>query len=438
MRARDLGITLDGTPGPLNAITDVPGVEIGMVTVIQDTGDPAIAARTGVTAVLPLGRDGIGTALPAAVYSLNGNGELTGSHWLRESGGLSGPVMITNTHAVGSVHRGVIDWTARNRPELAAAWLLPVVAETWDGYLNSINEPFVTSAHAEQAIDAAVGGPVSEGSFGGGMPVWLHGEHFSHDLHVRFGSAGASSVNVISHNLIKCQAPACFAFSGQARHEVTISLVVASTSAPVPGSIPFVYVHGGSGGGFSGAMGSVPAPPFELLRRLLHSLERAQAAAAAAAATSHLGDSSSTDLDLGLSAFSAMDEHGFSLAEYADELKLCLLEGGHAQSGDASELQSQLGDLATVLKRERLASSLARRPSVDILRQSNILPDHTVDERREALLHSLANRPGLESLQQRHILGYTADEKQEQLAKRKRLEGFLAERPTPEQVMTSF
>ena len=276
-----------------------------------------------------------------------------------------------------------------------------------------------------------------EGSFGGGMPVWLHGEHFSHDLHVRFGSAGASSVNVISHNLIKCQAPACFAFSGQARHEVTISLVVASTSAPVPGSIPFVYVHGGSGGGFSGAMGSVPAPPFELLRRLLHSLERAQAAAAAAAATSHLGDSSSTDLDLGLSAFSAMDEHGFSLAEYADELKLCLLEGGHAQSGDASELQSQLGDLATVLKRERLASSLARRPSVDILRQSNILPDHTVDERREALLHSLANRPGLESLQQRHILGYTADEKQEQLAKRKRLEGFLAERPTPEQVMTS-
>ena len=254
---------------------------------------------------------------------------------------------------------------------------------------------------------------------------------------MRFGSAGASSVNVISHNLIKCQAPACFAFSGQARHEVTISLVVASTSAPVPGSIPFVYVHGGSGGGFSGAMGSVPAPPFELLRRLLHSLERAQAAAAAAAATSHLGDSSSTDLDLGLSAFSAMDEHGFSLAEYADELKLCLLEGGHAQSGDASELQSQLGDLATVLKRERLASSLARRPSVDILRQSNILPDHTVDERREALLHSLANRPGLESLQQRHILGYTAEEKQEQLAKRKRLEGFLAERPTPEQVMTS-
>ena len=87
MRARDLGITLDGTPGPFNAITDVPGVEVGMDTVIEDTDDPAIAARTGVTAVLPLGRDGIGMALPAAVHSLNGNGELTGSHWLRQSGG---------------------------------------------------------------------------------------------------------------------------------------------------------------------------------------------------------------------------------------------------------------------------------------------------------------------------------------------------------------
>ena len=175
MRARDLGITLDGAPGPLNAITDVPGVEVGMVTIVEDTDDAAIAARTGVTAVLPLGRDGIGTALPAAVHSLNGNGELTGAHWLRESGGLTGPVMITNTHAVGPVHRGVIDWTSRSRPELAAAWLLPVVAETWDGYLNSINEPFITSAHAVQAIDTAAGGPVLEGSFGGGTGMNCYG-----------------------------------------------------------------------------------------------------------------------------------------------------------------------------------------------------------------------------------------------------------------------
>ena len=225
MRARDLGITLDGTPGPLNAITDVPGVEIGMVTVIQDTGDPAIAARTGVTAVLPLGRDGIGTALPAAVYSLNGNGELTGSHWLRESGGLSGPVMITNTHAVGSVHRGVIDWTARNRPELAAAWLLPVVAETWDGYLNSINEPFVTSAHAEQAIDAAVGGPVSEGSFGGGTGMNCYGYK---------GGNGTAS-RLVPFGGVEYTVAAFIQANFGARHELSIrGISMAGIDAPYP------------------------------------------------------------------------------------------------------------------------------------------------------------------------------------------------------------
>lgn len=174
-RARDLGIPLTGTPGPLNALTDLPGVEVGTVTLVQDTADPAVAARTGVTAVLPLGRAGIGTAVPAGLHALNGNGELTGSHWIAETGGLAGPVMLTNTHAVGTVHRGVVEWTARNRPDLAAEWLLPVVAETWDGYLNSINEPFVTVAHAGEAIDAATGGPVAEGSVGGGTGMNCYG-----------------------------------------------------------------------------------------------------------------------------------------------------------------------------------------------------------------------------------------------------------------------
>lgn len=168
MRARDLGIPLAGTPGPLNAITDIPGVEVGMVTLIEDGSAAEVAARTGVTAILPLGRSGIGTSVPAGFASMNGNGEMTGSHWIRETGGLSSPVMITNTHAVGSVHRGVIDWIIANRPAKAVEWLLPVVAETWDGYLNSINEPFIQPRHAGQAIDSAVGGPVQEGSFGGG------------------------------------------------------------------------------------------------------------------------------------------------------------------------------------------------------------------------------------------------------------------------------
>ncbi len=175
MRARDLPVRFGGAPGPLNAITDVPGVHVGYVTVIEDTDDPAVAARTGVTAILPLGRTAITSSVPAGLFSLNGNGELTGSHWIHETGSLSGPVLLTNTHAVGTVHRGVVDWMRRNAPERAAEWLLPVVAETWDGYLNSINEAFVRPEHAGAAIDAASGGPVPEGSHGGGTGMTCYG-----------------------------------------------------------------------------------------------------------------------------------------------------------------------------------------------------------------------------------------------------------------------
>ncbi|MDQ2956009.1 MAG: P1 family peptidase [Actinomycetota bacterium] len=170
-RARDYGIELDGVPGPWNAITDVPGVEVGYETLIE--GEGALQqgrgpVRTGVTAVLPLGRDGIGRSCPAGWYSLNGNGEMTGTAWLDEVGALSLPIGITNTHAVGPVHRGIIDWSIRQKPELAPRWHLPVVAETWDGYLNDINGPHVTGEVAMRALDAAASGPVQEGSVGGG------------------------------------------------------------------------------------------------------------------------------------------------------------------------------------------------------------------------------------------------------------------------------
>ena len=168
-RARELGIPLAGEPGPLNAITDVPGVQVGHVTIVHDDPErPEASARTGVTAVLPRGRSGVGVSAACGLHVLNGNGELTGSHWITETGALSGPVLLTNTHAVGTVHRGVIDWFAENVPAKAAEWLLPVVAETWDGYLNAINEPHVTTAHAGQAIDAATSGAPAEGSVGGG------------------------------------------------------------------------------------------------------------------------------------------------------------------------------------------------------------------------------------------------------------------------------
>jgi D-aminopeptidase len=162
-RARDLGIAPLGTPGPANALTDVPCVEVGYATLVE--GDDV---RTGVTAILPLGRAGVGRAVPAGFFSLNGNGEMTGTHWLRETGGLSLPVGITNTHAVGAVHRGIIEWAVRERPELGERWLLPVVAETWDGYLNDLNLRSVTPETAIAALDAAAGGALSEGSVGGG------------------------------------------------------------------------------------------------------------------------------------------------------------------------------------------------------------------------------------------------------------------------------
>ena len=162
-RARGLGIALPGEPGPFNAITDVPGIEVGVTTLVS--GD---AVRTGVTAILPRGRAGLGQPCAAGWYSLNGNGEMTGTTWIEESGAFNLPVLLSNTHAVGACHTGVISWVNRVHPVLARQWLLPVCAETWDGYLNDINGGHVRPEHAEQALDAAAGGPVAEGSAGGG------------------------------------------------------------------------------------------------------------------------------------------------------------------------------------------------------------------------------------------------------------------------------
>lgn len=161
-RARDL-VDLPGRPGPHNAITDVPGVTVGVETLIH--GDDV---RTGVTAILPRGRDGVGEPCAAGWYSLNGNGELTGTTWIEESGALTMPITLSNTHAVGACHTGVVEWVNEVHPQLAAAWLLPVCGETWDGYLNDINGGHVRPQHARAALDAAVGGPVPEGSVGGG------------------------------------------------------------------------------------------------------------------------------------------------------------------------------------------------------------------------------------------------------------------------------
>jgi len=167
-RARDLGIPLDGVTGPLNAITDVAGVEVGVVSLIAGNGRREVGkgpVRTGVTAILPRGKEG-NHSVYAAWFTLNGNGEMTGTTWVEESGFLGGPVMITNTHSVGIVHDAVIEWIVTHGKDFD--WSLPVVAETWDGGLNDINGFHVTREHALAALDGAHGGPVPEGNVGGG------------------------------------------------------------------------------------------------------------------------------------------------------------------------------------------------------------------------------------------------------------------------------
>ena len=169
VRARDLGIPFDGTPGPLNAITDVEGVTVGHVTIIKDLPDDR-AVRTGVTAILPRARETIVRPLFAGWFTLNGNGEMTGTTWVEESGFLESPVMITNTHSVGTVHQATIEWrVAQTGPDAAGYyWSLPVVAETWDGDLNDVNGFHVKPEHVYAALDSASGGAVPEGSVGGG------------------------------------------------------------------------------------------------------------------------------------------------------------------------------------------------------------------------------------------------------------------------------
>ncbi len=169
-RARDLGVPFDGTPGPLNAITDVPGVTVGHTTLI--VGDKV---RTGVTAILPRG-NGLEQVF-AGWFSQNGNGEMTGTTWVEESGFLDGPVMITNTHSVGVVRDAVIAWRVKKAPPDPEGywWSLPVVAETWDGWLNDINGFHVKPEHAWHALDSAAPGPVAEGNVGGGTGMICNG-----------------------------------------------------------------------------------------------------------------------------------------------------------------------------------------------------------------------------------------------------------------------
>ena len=171
-RARDLGLMLPGTPGPCNAITDVPGVEVGFATIARPAARPGdVQVYTGVTAILPRGRQAPLVPVLAGQFDLNGNGEMTGSHWIHDAGHFAGPVCLTNSHSVGIVHHATVRYlieTYADHYRKYHAWAMPVVAETYDGVCSDICGLHVTEAHALAALRGARGGAVAEGNIGGG------------------------------------------------------------------------------------------------------------------------------------------------------------------------------------------------------------------------------------------------------------------------------
>jgi L-aminopeptidase/D-esterase-like protein len=200
-RARDLGIPFYGTPGPLNAITDVTGVEVGYATLVEGEGKLEVGKgpiRTGVTVIHPRGRRDRAPAFGGWATG-NGNGEMTGTVWLEESGVVPSPIAITNTHSVGVVRDAVIAWMVKNGGT-DQLWGLPIVAETWDGYLNDLNGFHVKPEHVHAALDAAHGGSIAEGNVGGG--TGMHSFEFkggtgTSSRRVRVKDAGDYTVGVL-------------------------------------------------------------------------------------------------------------------------------------------------------------------------------------------------------------------------------------------------
>lgn len=177
VRARDLGIPFSGMAGPLNAITDVPGVEVGYTTLWSGSGPLRIGegpVRTGVTAILPRGRSDARPCFGGA-FALNAAGELTGLHWLEERGLFEGPILVTNTHAVGTVRDAAIQWMRLRQWPRLIEYVIPIVGETYDGFFNDIDGGHITPGHVFAALDAARGGPVAEGNVGGGTGMKSYG-----------------------------------------------------------------------------------------------------------------------------------------------------------------------------------------------------------------------------------------------------------------------
>ena len=245
-RARDLGVPFDGTPGPLDAITDVRGVEVGQTTLISGNGPLKVGegpVRTGVTVIFPRGKANFDPVY-AGWFAQNGNGEMTGTTWVEESGFLESPVAITNTHSVGTVRDAIIAWSVKHNA-MRQDWSLPVVAETWDGYLNDINGFHVKPEHVFSAIDAAQTGPVEEGAVGGGTGMVCYG--FKGGIgtasRVLTKEQGGYTVGV----LVQCNC-------GR-RQQLTVAGV--PVGKLIPQDIPYSMFRDGNGGETEGDKGSI-------------------------------------------------------------------------------------------------------------------------------------------------------------------------------------
>jgi D-aminopeptidase len=353
-RARDLGVPFDGTPGPLNAITDVSGVTVGQVTLIEDL-DGGRKVRTGVTAILPRGRQSLNNPVYGGWFALNGNGEMTGTTYLDELGQIDGPIMLTNTHSVGVVHDAVIAWRVRAGPADASGywWSSPVVAETWDGDLNDINGFHVRAAHADRALDEAKGGPVAEGNVGGGTGMVCH--------EFKCGTGTASrSVRIADHAYV---AGALV----QANYGIRDTLMIAGV--PVGKHIPVESPGAPASGGDSGSIIVVLATDAPLLP---HQLERvARRAALALGRMGSFAGNGSGDIFVAFSTANAEAlsgvpvAHSTSLANGAlDPLFLAVVQATEEAIVNAlvaaRDMQGTDGHVATALPHAELVTLLKR------------------------------------------------------------------------------
>ena len=179
-RARDLGLPFDGTPGRYNAITDVPGVEVGFCTIKKGSGDLIVGngpVLTGITAILPRGRLEQNLPVWAGHFNLNGNGEMTGTHWINDAGYFMSPICITNSHSIGMAHHATVKWMIENNPDRFVddhGWAMPVIAETYDGLTNDICGLHVEEHHVLEALNSTATGPVDEGNVGGGAGMMTY------------------------------------------------------------------------------------------------------------------------------------------------------------------------------------------------------------------------------------------------------------------------